>query len=154
MDRWQVDIQDWQKANKDIVKYALEEGKVRLLHTVELAERISSRGFVLISLMVPIIGLFVWSVYGKYANSQLSKSVDIDLNALIWGFSPVVMLCILTVLLIFPRKRSAKGNLPSHILTSEIVGFKNEKSYLSLLIGKCESIDQAIKYNSLSNPNH
>lgn len=147
---WQTDIQDWTKLTKDIVLFYLTQAESNLKSCLELSDRITTRAFSLLTIIIPIItltlGYLLKQIIEGNANYWL---LLISITCLIISFVCLYFL----VKLIFPRGWMPLGRQPNEIFTSHMVDndLDQDKKYIAIVMGEIECIQTKIDYNKLQN---
>jgi hypothetical protein len=146
---WSLKISDWTKSNVKSLEFIHSKANEAFSYTTNVADKISSRAFTFISILVPIISLII----GLLGNQIVEPTKSIPSTVLIVA----LIICVPSVLslgaliwMIFPKKFMHAGREPKNIAIPQVIqddSFTQDEQYLALLIGEIEGLQKKISTN-------
>ena len=144
---WKIQVNDWEKINKESAMFIINEADKFLKYTIEVSDKITTRAFsfLLITLTI-LIGIIGFTFQSYKECSALSPN-------LICNFLFAIMLIIVSVFLILivsPRFFMMTGRSPKEIAINEFLcndSLTPELSYLALILNEIENYQAKIEYN-------
>lgn len=150
---WSLEISDWTKSNVKSLELIHTKANEAFNYTTNVADKVSSRAFTFISIIVPIISLII----GLLGNQIVEPTKSIPSTVLIVA----LIICVPSVLslgaliwMIFPKKFMHAGREPKKLAIPQFIqddNFSSDEQYLSLLISEIEDLQLKIDYNKLIN---
>jgi hypothetical protein len=145
---WQTDIQDWTKITKDMVNFYLNQAEAELKSTLDLHDKITTRAFALLTILIPIttltIGYIIRQIAEKNADKYLLAVAVVCLYA-------TISCLYLLIRLVFPRQWLSSGRPPKDIFTSQMIDtpheYTDEQRYVGIVMREIENIQYKITFN-------
>lgn len=152
-DAWKLELSDWTKANLKSLELIHSKANEAFDYTTNVADKISSRAFTFISILVPIISLII----GLLGNQLYGQNEPIPQTVLVVAFIiciPSAMSLAALIWMIFPKRFMHAGREPKKISIPQVIqddSFTKEEQYLALLIGEIEGLQKKISTNEKIN---
>ncbi len=148
---WKSELKDWEKVDKEVYKFCLDQAEKRLINVIDDSEKITSRAYTLIGVLIPILSICVGIVL-KYVNGNshfdfivyLSIICVILLGYCLWKLSKLVGV----------RRIWYSGTEPRNLCKSEFIeadGLIDDEPIKFLMKSEIEQIQHKIDQNSLVN---
>lgn len=151
MENWSINIEKWEEINPESAKFILEQGEKFLGQTLEIGEKISSRAFSLILILITLVSALTGYSINKYLTENVLSGLII-VNTL-YILILIVILYFL-FMIIFPRLTYVSGRKPSDIAIPDFL--ENEKpesnvKHLALVLNEIENCQFKIDANEKQN---
>ena len=150
---WRHSLKNWENVSKDCYDFAFQQGEKRLKDILDESEKITTRTYALIGIVVPIISINL----GVLINNLNNKDVSIVLSLFSIVTTLVLGLCLWFLYeLISSRDTWYNGTEPKSIVKSEFMELENlvnDEPVKNLIKGELEIIQQKIDCNSQINAN-
>ena len=147
---WTTDIQDWTKLTKDTVNFCLSQAELSLKSSVETSDRITTRAFSILTIVIPIVSLSIGYLFKQIIDHTTDKYI---LIAAIFALFSCFLSLFYLIRIIFPREWMSLGGQPKEIFTSNMLDneFSSELKYVALVMGEIQAVQTKIDFNKLSN---
>ncbi|GAA5220606.1 hypothetical protein [Membranihabitans marinus] len=150
---WKLELPDWKKANLKSLEFIHTKANEAFNYTTNVADKISSRAFTFISILIPILTLII---------SFVIKLLYVQNEPIPRCFlTNVIFICLLFVIsffglifIIYPKKFMHAGREPKELSDAQFIQNQNlntEEQYLALLIGEIEGLQKKITVNERIN---
>ena len=146
---WSAPIDDFEKINKDSVKFIFETAEKRLKHLLEVSDRTTNRAYSFLTTCIPLVAFLLASLFKHYFGNE-ADNLPCFLLPLLWG---AVLICIgstaLLLQVVTPRDMHQIGREPKHIFTKELLldeRYQNENQYKLLLVAETEEFQSRIDF--------
>jgi hypothetical protein len=151
MSNWKIPA-PWHKAHLGNMQHALEQGTLRLHYACEVAQRIGQRAWTMITLLVPMISVFLYLLVTLAQGGQ-PKDFPVTMGALLIFGAPLVVLLFYAVYILFPANRFAEGRLPSEALAEGLLVNEQQDEVIrrAMLSQELEYLDASIRGNLAQN---
>lgn len=141
-DEWKIDPEYKKKINLDLANFLLDQAEKALKNTTETADKITTRAFTLLLILIPIVSTITGLLLASVKDSVKTHSLDI-------GFFTVLILVggfiiYQLIKLIYPRDFMGVGRQPNETVVSDM--FNNDLDETKRLL--------AFKFNELKNCQH
>jgi len=148
---WRHNLKDWEKVNKEVYKFCLDQAEKRLKDIIEDSEKITSRSYTLIGVLIPLLSICVGIIL-KYiiSNSPLDLIVYMSIiSVLIIGY------CLWSLSkLVGVRQIWSSGTEPVNIVKSEYLEIESlidDEPLKFLYLSEIEQIQHKIDQNNIIN---
>ena len=147
---WHTDIQDWTKLTKDTVNFCLSQAELSLKSSIEASDRISTRAFSILTVVIPIITLSIGYLFKQITEHNADNYIlSLAIFCLFFCFMSLFFL----IRIIFPRNWMSLGGQPKEIFTSNMLDndFEPELKFIAIVMGEIQAIQLKIDFNRASN---
>jgi len=150
---WELNLPNWTRANSKSLEFIHSKASESFQYTIEVAEKLSSRAFTLISIIIPVVALILGLISGDVLvnNEEIPKVIKVA--ASLFCIPAVLSLGIL-IWMIFPKKFMHPGREPKLVAIPDHIqgdNYSADEQYISLLIGEIEDLQRKISYNECNN---
>ncbi len=143
--QWRIEIEDWRSISVSAAKTIFEEAKEHFDFTHEIAEKITSRAFSLLILLVPIFSLYI----GLFIRIDKATTPEAILYVLV---ALVFVVCLMMLLyIIFPHLYMFPGREPKELFEGNFFDLELEDQELAIVLNEIEACQFKIDVNSKSN---
>jgi hypothetical protein len=144
---WKSELKDWENVGTESYKFCLSQAEARLSSVLGNSEKITSRSYTLISIIIPIVAVCVGGVLN--ISSKEDKSYPIIILSIVSG---LVLIGCLYFLITLIQKRDIWdiGIIPKDIVKSEYLefdGLTNEETLKYLYLSQIEEVQHKIESN-------
>jgi hypothetical protein len=144
---WNTDLKHWKKVNKEVYKFCLEQGEKRLKDIIDDSEKITSRSYTLIGVLIPVLSICVGIVL-KYVIDKTTFDLVVYLSIIC---VPILGCCLWHLSkLVGIRRIWHAGTEPKNLCKSEFIefdSFKEEDAIKYLQLSEIEQIQYKIDEN-------
>ena len=144
---WDSELDNFEKIDKDLMKFYFEQAEKSLKSTLELADKISVRAYALLAVIVPVLSIIFSYLSKNYFGTEL---LSCQLLGLLWLlFIPVGISFVLLVKVVFPKDYYQLGREPKYIVKKEYYDnpeYPKEESYKLMLSYELENYQYRISY--------
>lgn len=148
---WNTNLKDWEKVNKEVYKFCLDQAEKRLKDVIDEGEKITSRSYTLIGVLIPVLSICVGIVL-KYVIGNATFDLVVYLSIIcvvILGYSLWQLSLLISI-----RKVWNNGTEPMNLCKSEFIdfGFRNEEDTIKyLMLSEIEQVQHKIDNNKTIN---
>ena len=149
---WKLSLENWEGTNVESLKYILQEAQKNLSHTLKENDKLTARGFTLLSIIIPIVSLSLAFLLKDILDAE--GQVHHIMRYFVLGTLIILTFCLFFLIrVIFPRNIMYDGREPIDIAPEflESNELSQEQLYPALLIGEIEVFQQKIDWNNKQN---
>jgi hypothetical protein len=150
-EEWKINAEYKKKINLDLANFLLDQAEKALKNTTETADKITTRAFTLLLILIPILSTIIGLLIASIKVSAKTNRLDI-------GFFTVLILVgggiIYQLLkLIYPRDFMGVGRQPNEIIVSDMLNneLDETKRLLAFKFNELKNCQHKISYNRQQN---
>jgi hypothetical protein len=144
---WDSELDNFEKIDKDLMKFYFEQAEKSLKSTLELADKISVRAYALLAVVVPVMSIIFSNLSKNYFGIEL---LSCQLLGLLWLLLiPIAISFVLLIKVVFPKDYYQLGREPKYIVKKEYYDnpeYPKEESYKLVLSYELENYQYRVSY--------
>ena len=144
---WESGLDNFEKIDKDLVKFYFDQAEKSLKSTLELADKISIRAYALLATCIPFLTIIISLLSKNYLGSEL---LSCQLLLILWVLLIPISFCFISLLKVaFPKDYHQLGREPKYIVEEKYYNnpeYPGESSYKLMLSYEIEEYQNRITY--------